>query len=48
VAGGIVDAMAWWVDAPKPPSIKVMERELGQLAQATLEAGIRRRQSVVD
>lgn len=36
VAGGIVDAMAWWVDAPKAPSIKYMERELNQLARAAL------------
>ncbi|BCO26616.1 hypothetical protein MIZ03_1499 [Rhodoferax lithotrophicus] len=48
VAGGIVDAMAWWVDAPKPPSIKVMERELDQLAQAALETGHRRLQSIAD
>jgi AcrR family transcriptional regulator len=41
VAGGIVDAMAWWVDAPTPPSIKDMERELDQLARAALEAGHR-------
>jgi hypothetical protein len=40
VAGGIVDAMAWWVDAPKPPSIKDMERELDHLAQAALGSGL--------
>lgn len=36
VAGGIVEAMAWWVDAPEPPSIKDVKRELGELAQAAL------------
>lgn len=36
VAGGIVEAMAWWVDAPEPPSITDMKRELDELAQATL------------
>lgn len=36
IAGGIVEAMAWWVDAPSPPSIKDMERELDELAQAAL------------
>lgn len=36
VAGGIVEAMAWWVDAPEPPSIKDMKRELDELAQAAL------------
>jgi hypothetical protein len=36
------------VDAPKPPSIKVMERELDQLAQAALETGHRRLQSIAD
>lgn len=36
VAGGIVEAMAWWVDAPAPPSIQDMERKLDALAQAAL------------
>ncbi len=36
IAGGIVDAMAWWVDAPKAPSIKVIERELNQLGEGAL------------
>lgn len=36
VAGGIVETMAWWVDAPEPPSIKDMVRELDALAQAAL------------
>lgn len=48
VAGGIVDAMAWWVDAPKPPTIKVLERELDQLAQAALETNHRRLQTTAD
>lgn len=47
VAGGIVDAMAWWVDAPKPPTIKVLERELDQLAQAALDTGRRRQPHAV-
>jgi AcrR family transcriptional regulator len=34
VAGGIVEAMAWWVDAPAPPSIEAMQRELDALVQA--------------
>ena len=38
IAGGIVEAMAWWVDAPAPPSIKDMERELDELAQGALAA----------
>ncbi len=36
VAGGIVDAMAWWVDAPKALSIKEMERALNQLGEGAL------------
>lgn len=38
VAGGIVEAMAWWVDASRPPSIKDMTRELAELAQTALGA----------
>lgn len=37
VAGGIVEAMAWWVDAPEPPSITAMQRELDALARAALD-----------
>lgn len=47
VAGGIVDAMAWWVDAPKPPTIKALERELDQLAKAALDTGRRRQPHAV-
>ena len=36
VAGGIVEAMAWWVDASEPPSIKDMKRALHELAQVAL------------
>lgn len=36
VAGGIVETMAWWIDAPEPPSINDMMRELDELAQAAL------------
>ncbi|GJJ00353.1 TetR family transcriptional regulator [Duganella rhizosphaerae] len=36
VAGGVVEAMAWWVDAPEPPSIATMQRELDALAEASL------------
>ncbi|WP_158568050.1 MULTISPECIES: TetR/AcrR family transcriptional regulator [unclassified Duganella] len=36
VAGGIVEAMAWWVDAPEAPSIAAMQRELDALAEASL------------
>ncbi|GJI95217.1 TetR family transcriptional regulator [Duganella caerulea] len=36
VAGGVVEAMAWWVDAPEPPPIATMQRELDALAQAAL------------
>ena len=39
VAGGIVEAMAWWVDAPEPPSMDDMRRGLDELIQATLGAG---------
>jgi AcrR family transcriptional regulator len=38
VAGGIVDAMSWWVDAPKAPSIKDMVRDLNKLGAAVLQA----------
>ena len=38
VAGGIVDAMAWWVDAPGAPSIEEMERALNKLGEAALLA----------
>ncbi len=38
ITGGIVDTMAWWVDEPKAPSLKVMERELNQLGEAALLA----------
>jgi len=40
VAGGIVETMAWWVDAATPPSIKDMERELDALAQAALGSSL--------
>ena len=40
VAGGIVEAMAWWVEASEPPLIKDMKRELNNLAQATLASRI--------
>lgn len=36
LSGGIVEAMSWWVDAPKPPSIRDMERRLDQLAEASI------------
>ncbi|NVD70290.1 TetR/AcrR family transcriptional regulator [Duganella sp. BJB1802] len=36
VAGGVVEAMTWWVDAPEPPPIATMQRELDALAQAAL------------
>ncbi|MBV6324102.1 TetR/AcrR family transcriptional regulator [Duganella violaceipulchra] len=36
VAGGIVEAMTWWVDAAEPPPIATMQRELDALAQAAL------------
>ena len=36
VAGGIVEAMAWWVDAAEPPSIGTMVSELDELAQSAL------------
>jgi AcrR family transcriptional regulator len=38
VAGGIVEAMAWWIDASEPPSIEDMVRQLNQLALAALAA----------
>lgn len=34
VAGGIVEAMAWWVDAPQAPSIGAMRRQIDSLVQA--------------
>lgn len=40
VAGGVVEAMAWWVDAPEPPPIATMQRELDALAQATLGGSV--------
>ena len=36
VAGGIVEAMAWWVDAPDPPPIADLARSLDALARAAL------------
>ena len=36
LAGGIVEAMSWWVDAAKPPAIREMERRLEQLSFAAL------------
>lgn len=36
LAGGIVETMAWWIDAPKPPSIREMERRLNHLAEASI------------
>jgi AcrR family transcriptional regulator len=46
VAGGTVDAMAWWADSSQPPTIEEMERELDQLAQAVLGAGVSRAASM--
>lgn len=36
LAGGIVEAMAWWIDAPKPPSVREMERRLNLLAETSI------------
>jgi AcrR family transcriptional regulator len=36
LAGGIVEAMAWWIDTPQPPTIKDMERRLDELAKMAL------------
>lgn len=33
IAGGWVDMMAWWVDAPNAPPVAVLERLLLELAQ---------------
>lgn len=46
IAGGIVEAMAWWVDAPEPPSIDDMKRDLGQLAEGALAASSTRSQAL--
>jgi len=42
LAGGIVEAMSWWVDAPKPPPIRELERQMDDVAArvlAGLQAG---------
>ena len=36
LAGGIVETMAWWIDTPKPPSVREMERRLNLLAEASI------------
>lgn len=36
LAGGIVETMAWWIDASKPPSVREMERRLNLLAEASI------------
>ena len=38
LAGGIVEAMSWWVDAAKPLSIREMERKLNKVALAALQS----------
>lgn len=37
VAGGIVDLMTWWVDAPEAPAVDVLEQSIRALAQTTLQ-----------
>lgn len=37
-AGGLVDIMAWWVDAPVAPKVDVLERLLKEFALAALHA----------
>jgi AcrR family transcriptional regulator len=37
-AGGVVDIMAWWVDAPEAPKVDVLERLLKEFARAALHA----------
>ena len=36
LAGGIVETMAWWIDAPRPPSVREMERRINLLAEAAI------------
>ncbi|MBI3716647.1 MAG: TetR/AcrR family transcriptional regulator [Betaproteobacteria bacterium] len=36
LAGGIVEAMSWWVDATRPLPIREMEGKLDELVQAAL------------
>jgi AcrR family transcriptional regulator len=40
IAGGIVDLMAWWVDAPKAPEVDVLEQLVQKLAQAALHVPV--------
>jgi AcrR family transcriptional regulator len=35
-AGGVVDIMAWWVDAPEAPKVDVLERLLKEFVRAAL------------
>jgi AcrR family transcriptional regulator len=40
IAGGIVDLMAWWVDAPKAPEVDVLEQLVQKLVQAALHVPV--------
>ncbi|MEY2873083.1 MAG: hypothetical protein RLZZ373_454 [Pseudomonadota bacterium] len=40
IAGGIVDLMAWWVDAPDAPGVEVLEQLVQKLAQVTLHVPV--------
>ncbi|MBP8019299.1 MAG: TetR/AcrR family transcriptional regulator [Hylemonella sp.] len=41
MAGGVMEAMSWWVDSPVPASIEALERELNELLRSALELGSR-------
>lgn len=36
LAGGVVEAMSWWIDVSRPPTIEEMERRLEALARQAL------------
>lgn len=36
LAGGMVEVMSWWVDAPQPPPLPALEHSLNQLAEAAI------------
>jgi AcrR family transcriptional regulator len=37
IAGGVVDLMAWWVDAPEAPAVDALEQLMQELASAALQ-----------
>ena len=38
IAGGVVDLMAWWVDAPEAPAVEALEQFVQELVRTALPA----------